>query len=164
MVRLVANRQSIYARCYYTRTSYTPKFRISVVAASPKRADEVAFALEELEPALVKAFVDTKFSPEPISEVIDLCAKYRPVFALSIDELGCCKSVEASFPLQPGIRLIDRVSYRTSLRVQKQIDDQVDESLKQGIIEERTSAGGSPVSIVSKADGSPRFCVDPQHS
>ena len=81
---------------------------------------------------------------------------------MSADELGCCKIAEATFPFQPGIRPIDRALYRTSSRVQKRIDDQVDKLLKQGIIEERTSAWGSPVinTIVSKADGSPRFCGD----
>ena len=79
---------------------------------------------------------------------------------MSADELGCCKIAEATFPLQPGTRPVDRAPYRSSPRLQKQIDDQVDKLLKQGIIQERTSAWGSPVTIVSKADGSPRFCVD----
>ena len=91
---------------------------------------------------------------------MNLCAKYRAVFSLSADELGCCKIAEATVPLQPGTCPVDRAPYRTSPRLQKQIDDQVDKLLKQGIIEERTSAWGSPATIVSKADGSPRFCVD----
>ena len=137
----------------------TPGLRISAVAASPENKDELAAAREALEPALAKAFADT-FSPEQVSEVMNLCAKYRPVFSLSAGELGCCKIAEATFLLQPGTRPVDRAPYRTSPRLQKQIDDQVDKLLKQGIIEERTSAWGSPVIIVSKADGSPRFCVD----
>ena len=109
---------------------------------------------------MLKAFADTTFSPEQVSEVIDLCATCRPVFSLSADELGCCLIAEASFPFQPGTRPIDRAPYRTSPRVQKQIDDQVDKLLHQEIIEGRPSAWGSPVTVVSKADGSPRFCVD----
>ena len=153
---------------------YRPVFSLSAVTASPQNKDEVAAAREALEPALAKAFADTTFSPEQVSEVINLCAKYRPVFKLSANELGCCKIAEmlsanelgcckiaeATFPLQPGTRPVDRAPYRTSPRLQKQIDDQVVKLLKQGTIEERTSAWGSPVTIVSKADGSPRFCVD----
>ena len=63
-VRLVANRQSVYAWCYYTRTSYTrslptasvtdtPEFRISAISASPKNK-ELAVAREALEAALAK--------------------------------------------------------------------------------------------------------------
>ena len=80
--------------------------------------------------------------PKKFRRSIDLCAKYRPVFTLSVDELGCCKNAEATFPLQPGTRPIDRAPYRTSPRVQKQSDDQVDKLFKQGIIEERTNAWG----------------------
>ena len=117
-----------------------PELRISAVAASPKNKNELAAAREAQEPALAKAFADTTFSPEQVWEAINLCAKYRPVFSLSADELGCCKIAEATFPLQPGTRPVDRAPYRTSPRLQKQIDDQVDKLLKQGIIEERTSA------------------------
>ena len=64
----------------------TPEFRVSAVPASPTNMDELAVAREALEPTLVEAFADTTFSPEQVSE--DLCAKYRPVFSLSADELG----------------------------------------------------------------------------
>ena len=66
----------------------TPEFRINAVAASPKKKDELAAAREALDSALAKAFADTAFSPGQVSEVIDLCAKYRPVFSLSADEVG----------------------------------------------------------------------------
>ena len=138
----------------------TPQLRISAVAASPKNKDEPAVAREALEPTLAKAFADTTFSPEQVSEVVDLCAKYRPVFSVSPDELGCCKIAEATFPLQPGTCPIDGMPHRTSSRVRERIDDQFDRLLKQGIIEGRASAWGSPITIVSKADGSPRFYVD----
>ena len=68
----------------------TPEIRISAVAASPKNKDDLAVAREALEPALAKAFADTTFSPEQVVQVIDLCAKYRPVVSLSADELGSC--------------------------------------------------------------------------
>ena len=54
-----------------------PELRISAVAASLKNKDELAAAREALEPALAKAFAYTTFSPEQVSEVINLCAKYR---------------------------------------------------------------------------------------
>ena len=96
------------------RVTDTPDLRVSAVAASPKNKDELAAAREALEPALAKAFADTTFSREQVSEAINLCAKYRSVFSLSADELGCCKKAEATFPLQPGTRLIDRAPYSTS--------------------------------------------------
>ena len=44
--------------------------------------DELAVARDALEPILAKACADTTFSPEQVSEVIDLCAKYHPVFVV----------------------------------------------------------------------------------
>ena len=135
------------------------KVQVSAVAASPENLDELVAAHVALEPALAKAFADTTFTPEQITEVTQLCAKYRPVSSLSSDELGSCKIAKATFPLPPGTHPVDRAPYRTSPHVHEKIE-QVTKLLKQGIIEERTSAWGSPVTIVTKANGSPRFCVD----
>ena len=84
--------------------------------------DELAVAREALNPALVEAFADTTFSPEQVSGVIDLCAKYRPVFSLSADELGCCKIAKAAFPLQLGTRPIDRAPYKCGMVVPQEVD------------------------------------------
>lgn len=40
------------------------------------------------------------------------------------------------------------------------IDKCVDDMEKAGIVEQRASPWGSAVTLVAKADGSPRFCVD----
>ena len=128
-----------------------PEVQVSAVAASPENLDELVAARVALEPAFAKAFADTTFTPEQITEVTHLSAKYRPVFLLSPDELGCCNIAEATFPLPPGTRPVDRAPYRTSPHVQEKIDEQITKLLKQGI---------SPVNTVTKADGSPRFCID----
>ena len=55
---------------------------------------------------------------------------------------------------------MDRHPYRTNPRAQEVIDKCVDDMEAAGIIEKKLSEWGSPVCIVAKADGSPRFCVD----
>lgn len=107
-----------------------PKVQVSAVAASSENPDESVAACKALEPAFAKAFADTTFTPEQISDIIQLCAKYRPVFSLSSDELGCCNIAEATFPLPPGTRPVKHAPYRTSPRVQEKIDEQVTKLLK----------------------------------
>ena len=55
---------------------------------------------------------------------------------------------------------MDKPPYRANPRAQQAIDDCVDKMEKEGIVEQRPSQWGSPVCIVAKADGSPRFCCD----
>ena len=76
------------------------------------------------------------------------------------DKLGYCIITDAAFPLQPDTRTVNRAPYRTSSRLRKQLDDQIHTLMKQGIIEERTRAWGSPVTTDNKEDESPRFSVD----
>ena len=145
---------------YLPTSTVTEKLhvQVSAVAASPENLEESVAARIALEPALANTSADTTFTPEQITEVTQLCAKYRPVFSLSPDELGCCNIAEAASPLPPGTRPVDHAPYHTSPHVQEKIDEQVTKLLKQGIIEERTSAWGSPVTMVTKADVSPKFC------
>ena len=55
---------------------------------------------------------------------------------------------------------MDRAPYRANPRVQEAINKCVDQMEKDGIIEQGPSPWGSAVIIVTKADGTPRFCVD----
>ena len=74
--------------------------------------------------------------------------------------MGRCTIAEAEFPLQKNTKSVDRHPYRTNPRAQEVIDKH-DENMKSaGIVKEKPSEWGSPVCIVAKADGSPRFCVD----
>ena len=66
---------------------------------------------------------------------------------------------QADFPLEPGTKPVDRAPYRANPRAQEVIDKCVDQLEKDGIIEQRPSPWGSAVTIVAKADGTPRFCV-----
>ena len=66
---------------------------------------------------------------------------------------------QADFPLEPGTKPVDRAPYRANPRAQEVIDKCADQLEKDGI-EQIPSPWESAVTIVAKADGTPRFCVD----
>ena len=74
------------------------QLHVNAVAKTPKSVDELAQAKSELEGPLSKAFTNSLTSDQKAS-VLDLCARYRPVFAMSKSELGRCTNAEATFPL-----------------------------------------------------------------
>ena len=81
-------------------------------------------------------------------------------FSLSPKELGKCTIAKAKFPLQEQAKPVDHHPYRTNPREQEVVDKYVESMESDGIIEKSPSAWGSPVCIVAKDGGSPRFCVD----
>ena len=138
-----------------------------VTAISPQTASaitqncsESSQARIDLTAALDESFKNTTFDNQQQTQIINLCTKYRSVFSLNQKELGKCTIAEAQFPLQKDTKPVDRHPYRTNPRAQKVIDKCVDDMQAIDIIEKRPSQWGSPVCIVAKADGSPRFCVD----
>ena len=60
-------------------------------------------------------------------------------FSLSPQELGKCTLAEATFPLEPGTRPVNRTPYRANPRVQETMDKCVNQMEQDGIIEQRPS-------------------------
>ena len=84
----------------YTVSVETPdQLHVNAVAKSPTSVDELAQAKSEIQGPLSKAFTNTKLTPDLKVSVPGLCAWYRPVFTLSMSELGRCHNSEATFPL-----------------------------------------------------------------
>ena len=136
------------------------QLNVHAVASSPKNSSDVARAKAELVEPLKKAFAESTFNAKQQEQVLELCAKYRPVFSLNRRELGKCMTAEATFPMPPDTKPVSRRPYRANPRTESVIDTCVKDMLQDDIIEERSSVWGSPVTIVARADGKPRFCVD----
>ena len=101
------------------------------------------------------------FNDQRQTQLFDLCTKYQSDFSLAPKELGKCTiAEEAEFPLQKNTKPVDHHPYRMTPKAQEVIDKCVESTESDGIIEKSSSAWESFVSIVAKADGSPRFCVN----
>ena len=81
-----------------------------------------------------------------------------------MSELRRCTIAEATFPVPPDTRPVDRPPYRPNPRTSAVTDKCVNEMLEGGIIEKRPSPWDSPCTIVAKSNGSPRFCFDYRHT
>ena len=138
-----------------------------VTAISPRNASAIANnhsgssqARIDLTAALDESFKRSTLNDHQQTQLLDLCTKYWSVFSLTPKELGKCTIVEAEFSLQKHTKPVDHHPYRTNPRAHEVIDKCVESMESDGIIEKSPSAWGSPVCIVAKADGCPRFCVD----
>ncbi|CAB1108264.1 unnamed protein product [Ectocarpus sp. CCAP 1310/34] len=144
-----------------TQSNYVnEQLHVHAVALSPKTASEIAAAKAELVEPLSKAFANSTFTKEQQTRILDLCAKYRPVFSLNRKELGKCKTAQATFPMPPNTKLVNRRPYRANPHTEAVIQTCVKDMLDDDIIEELPSQWGSPVTLVARKDGKPRFCVD----
>ena len=114
----------------------------------------------DLTAALDESSERPAFNHQQQTQLLVLCTNYRSVFSLTPKELVKCTIAEAELPLQKNTKPVDHHPYRTNPRAQEVIDKYVKSMESDGIIEKSPSAWGSPVCIVAKADGSPRFCVD----
>ena len=136
------------------------QLHVHAVAATRSTSTEIAAARAEIIAPLSRAFVDSTFTFEQQSAILDLCAKYRPILSLSRAELGMCNTAEATFPLPAHTKPVSRRPYRANPRTEAVINKCVQDILNDDIIEECSSPWGSPVTIVARKDGQPRFCFD----
>ena len=136
------------------------QLHVHAVAARPKTPTEFESARAEIAAPFSKAFVHSTLTAERQVKILNICAKYRPVLSLSRAELSKCTTAEATFPHPVNTKPVSRRLFRANPRTEAIINTCVRDMLTDDIIEERSSPWASPVTIVARKDGQPRFCVD----
>lgn len=108
--------------------------------------------------------VNENLSESQKRRMMDTLFKFRKLFAYSKYDLRDRDPFSGKLPameINTGDNPPVRTCYgRRSPKERKMIEELIKEMLDQGVIQESESPWASPVVIVTKKDGSPRFCVD----
>ena len=92
-------------------------------------------------------------------QIVDLVCDYQAVFADEKESLG--RTFTIRHKMDTGAAKPSKQAPRHLPQAKREIiEAEIDRMLKQSIIEPSTSSWSSPVVLVEKKDGSPRFCVD----
>ena len=100
-----------------------------------------------------------QLEPEQQERVLDLVLKYQGIFALPNGELGHTTLVQHTVDTGDS-RPIKQPPRRMPLPQREIADREVDKMLEKGYIEPSDSPWASPIVLVTKKDGSTRFCID----
>ena len=103
---------------------------------------------------------NSTFNSEQIDELLSLLWDYSDVFLKKGDKLGCTDVLEFEIKLKEDARPFKASPYRSNPKLRKEISQQVKQLLEDGIIRPSVSPFGSPVLLVSKADGTYRMVID----
>ncbi len=113
-------------------------------------------------PHLVKLYEETLVhleNEEDHQVLAEFLVEYQDVFATSSDDLG--RSGEVQHRIDTGdCAPIKQQPRRVPLHKKKLVQEEVDKMLKRGVIEPCEGPWASPIVMVTKKDGTPRFCVD----
>ena len=101
-----------------------------------------------------------RLTPAQIQAVKDLVAEFIDVFAKDTKDPSRTHLLEVELELKPDVRPHRHAPSRLGPEGQKIVDQHVDEMESRNIIRKSNSAWGSRVVLVTKKDGSIRFCVD----
>ncbi len=97
--------------------------------------------------------------PEEILTLAKLLKKYEQVFVHNDTNLKQCPLVQHVVDTGDS-QPISQPPYRTNLETKRIIDEVIKKHLSNKFIEPSSSPWASPVVLVSKKDGSVRFCID----
>lgn len=113
----------------------------------------------QLAPDLFHASIDDSLDPTQKAQLLRLLYRFRSSFDCEQHSLGRTSMVTHSIDTGSHAPLRQR-PYRVSPSERHVIDQQVNDMLQRGIIRPSNSPWASPVVLVTKKDGSIRFCVD----
>ena len=100
------------------------------------------------------------FNSEQQEKLFHLLWQYEDVFSRSNQILGKTDVLQFEIELKEDAVPFKARPYRSNPHVRQEIRRQVQEMIDKDIIEPSSSNFGSPVLLVSKPDGSYRFCID----
>ena len=102
---------------------------------------------------------NSSLTPAQQTQLQALLDEYRDIFALSSSELGRTNLVQHSIDTE-GHAPIRLRPYRAPQVQKETIEKHIDDMLTRNVIQPSVSPWASPVVLVSKPDGSTRFCCD----
>ena len=85
--------------------------------------------------------------------------EYANIFAVNSAEIGRTDLVHHQINTGDSDP-VKQQARRIPLALRPKVEQMINDMLEQGIIEESSSPWASPIVLVSKPDGSTRFCVD----
>ena len=88
-----------------------------------------------------------------------LLTKYQDIFAKSSDDLGCTDRVKHTIDMRDA-KPIRQPVRRQPYGKREMEKEEISKMLAKGVIEPSNSPWSSPIVLVTKKDGSTRFCVD----
>lgn len=97
--------------------------------------------------------------PKVKESLYDLLTEYKDCFSADTAELGCTDKISMKIELNSDKPVCYR-PYRLSIPEKEIVREKIDDLLKNGIIQESTSAYASPIILVRKKCGDYRLCVD----
>ena len=101
----------------------------------------------------------SRLSAGEVAQLKELIAEYADVFALDASEQGSTDVVQHG--INTGNHLpIRQAPRRTPFTLRKKVEEMVNDMLEKEVIQPSQSPWASPVVLVTKKDGSARFCVD----
>ena len=105
-------------------------------------------------------FSNSVFDQQQKEKLLKLLWEYQDIFSAKESLLGQTDLMQFKVELKDDAVPFKARPYRSNPNVRQEIRRQVQEMLDKDIIEPSTSNFGSPVLLVSKPDGSYRFCID----
>ncbi len=96
---------------------------------------------------------------EERGQLAELIGEFEDIFALNPAQLGHTNIVEHSVNTGDNMP-IRQPPRRVPFALRAKVDEMVEEMSTQGVIQPSTSPWASPIVLVTKKDGSTRFCVD----
>lgn len=146
--------------CGFVLGTYEDCPRDAVVAtltSAPENAPTSSLSEEDI--SALQETISPSLEDSDRSRLLDLLLSHASLFDLSKSPLGVAKSVHHSIDTGTSRPLRQR-PYRVSPTERSVIEKEVQDMLSRNIIRPSSSPWASPVVLVTKKDGSIRFCVD----